>query len=278
MPMVLASVVGQDPGAPALVRGETEISYADLDGRSSQLARELIGRGAGPGGVVTVALPRSEDAALATWAVLKTGAALRLIDPAALRLVDPIRAGDGATGVVVTSARFAPAAWANAVVLDDQDTARKIAAHEARPVGYGDRTGPLTVENAAIVFDERELSQGELVGFLASAAERYEINYESRSYLILADERYQLLEVLLAASAGAALVFAETDSADDVGDVLVDEWVTHVFSSAGVLAEADITAAEDLSVIVLTAGIPADAPGLVGCPQTVHADPDPWPM
>ncbi|MBF6303164.1 AMP-binding protein, partial [Nocardia amamiensis] len=72
---VLAEVVEEDPEAPAVLAGDDEVAYHVLDRRSSQLARLLIDRGAGPGDVVAVALPRSVDAVVAVWAVQKAGAA-----------------------------------------------------------------------------------------------------------------------------------------------------------------------------------------------------------
>jgi hypothetical protein len=111
---------------------------------------------------------------------------------------------------------------------------------------------------------------------MAAAAERYEMDYESRSFLAFADERHQLFEVLLAASSGAALVFGEAGSAGELGDILADAWITHVFCPAEVLAQVDIEGAEDLLVAVLTSGHASDVPALAGDELTIREDPDPW--
>ena len=58
-----------------------ELTYTDLDARSSRLARELIARGIGPGDVVALGLTRSLESVLAVWAVAKTGAAYVPVDP-----------------------------------------------------------------------------------------------------------------------------------------------------------------------------------------------------
>src|SRR5690606_24528436 len=87
---VLAEVVEMDPSAPALAvpaepeadRQGVEISYRELDERSSRLARMLIDRGLGTGDAVAVSMPRSVDSVVAQWAVAKTGAALVMVDPA----------------------------------------------------------------------------------------------------------------------------------------------------------------------------------------------------
>ncbi|WP_329423499.1 amino acid adenylation domain-containing protein [Streptosporangium sp. NBC_01495] len=69
------------PGAVAVdgVGGAT-LTYAELDLRASALARLLRERGAGPGRVVALALPRTPDLVVALLAVLKSGAAYLPLD------------------------------------------------------------------------------------------------------------------------------------------------------------------------------------------------------
>ncbi|MBR9839313.1 MAG: amino acid adenylation domain-containing protein [Rhodobacteraceae bacterium] len=69
------------PEAPALVFGDTLLSYAELDTLCAALARRLAGRGIGPGAVVGVALPRSVALIVALLGVLRAGAAYVPLDP-----------------------------------------------------------------------------------------------------------------------------------------------------------------------------------------------------
>ncbi|WP_460745720.1 non-ribosomal peptide synthase/polyketide synthase, partial [Nocardia goodfellowii] len=62
--------------------GEDALTYAELDQRANQLARKLIAKGAGPGQLVAVILPRSLDLVVALLAVVKSGAGYVPIDPA----------------------------------------------------------------------------------------------------------------------------------------------------------------------------------------------------
>ncbi len=70
------------PDAVAVVCGDTELSYGDLDRRAARLARALIARGVGPDTIVAVALPRSAELFVALVAVLKAGGSYLPIDPA----------------------------------------------------------------------------------------------------------------------------------------------------------------------------------------------------
>ena len=69
------------PDAPAVLHGDTTLTFAELDARADRLAAALNARGAAPESVVAVALPRSPDLVTALLAVLKAGAACMPIDP-----------------------------------------------------------------------------------------------------------------------------------------------------------------------------------------------------
>lgn len=73
--------VRRTPAAVA-VRSENEaLTYAELDARANQGADRLARAGAGPETVVALAVPRSIEAIIALYAVLKTGAAFLPVDP-----------------------------------------------------------------------------------------------------------------------------------------------------------------------------------------------------
>ncbi|MEU7143615.1 non-ribosomal peptide synthase/polyketide synthase [Nocardia sp. NPDC046473] len=73
--------VARTPDAAAVICGETEFSYRELDTRANTLARVLISRGVGPDDVVAVALPRSAELVVALLAVLQAGGGYLPIDP-----------------------------------------------------------------------------------------------------------------------------------------------------------------------------------------------------
>ncbi|MFJ8630152.1 non-ribosomal peptide synthase/polyketide synthase [Streptomyces sp. NPDC093568] len=75
------SQAARTPQAPAVTSGDRTLTYAELDTRSSRLARLLAEHGAAPERFVAIALPRDCDTVVALLAVLKTGAAYLPVDP-----------------------------------------------------------------------------------------------------------------------------------------------------------------------------------------------------
>lgn len=69
------------PNALAFSQGEVKLSYGELNGRANQLAWLLRERGACPETVITLSMERSWEWLVAALAVLKSGAALMMLDP-----------------------------------------------------------------------------------------------------------------------------------------------------------------------------------------------------
>nr|WP_229805757.1 non-ribosomal peptide synthetase [Microbispora rosea] len=67
---------------PAVIFGETVVSYSELNARANRLARRLIAAGVRPDALVAVAIPRSVELIVAVLAVLKAGGAYLPLDPA----------------------------------------------------------------------------------------------------------------------------------------------------------------------------------------------------
>ncbi|MFI6503359.1 AMP-binding protein [Nonomuraea typhae] len=70
------------PNAPALVSGQTTITYGELHRTADAWAARLIEAGVARGHRVPILLPRGTDLVIALLAVLKTGAAYALLDSA----------------------------------------------------------------------------------------------------------------------------------------------------------------------------------------------------
>ncbi|WP_242198389.1 MULTISPECIES: non-ribosomal peptide synthase/polyketide synthase [unclassified Pseudomonas] len=73
--------VQRTPSAPALVFGETTLTYAQLNARANQLAHALREQGVGPDVLVGLCVERSVEMVVGLLAVLKAGGAYVPLDP-----------------------------------------------------------------------------------------------------------------------------------------------------------------------------------------------------
>ncbi|WP_310725566.1 non-ribosomal peptide synthetase [Streptomyces sp. N2A] len=154
LPELFEAQVRRTPDAVAVVAGDVELSYAELNARANRLARVLVGRGAGPERLVAVALPRSVDLVVTLLAVVKTGAAYLPIDPGypAGRIELMLR--DAEPVCVVAPGGLAlhlPCGEGSVVVLDDETTVAALAAQSGDDVAGAERSAPSVSSHPAYV-------------------------------------------------------------------------------------------------------------------------------
>ncbi|GGZ50253.1 hypothetical protein GCM10010387_50770 [Streptomyces inusitatus] len=135
LPELFEAWAARTPDAIAAVAGSVALSYGELNARANRLAHALIERGAGPGRVVAVSLPRSAELAVALLAVLKAGAAYLPVD--ADHPAERNRAMLDDAGPVC--------------VLDDPGLVRDPGDLPATDPGRAARGGPLTPSHPAYV-------------------------------------------------------------------------------------------------------------------------------
>ncbi|MEU7767439.1 amino acid adenylation domain-containing protein, partial [Nocardia sp. NPDC049190] len=153
-PRVLAEVLSVgDPAAVAVVSGEREVSYAELDVWSNRVARELIEWGVGPGDQVALAMGRSVEFVVGVWAVAKTGAAFVPIDPRnpADRVARMVADSGVRVGVTVEASRNLLPGGVRVLVLDDPDAEVSIASRSGAAVSDVDRVRGCCVWDTAYV-------------------------------------------------------------------------------------------------------------------------------
>ncbi|MFE7747412.1 AMP-binding protein, partial [Nocardia sp. NPDC057455] len=244
----LAAAVEDDPDGPAVVSGENALSYQDLDARSSRLARVLIARGCGPGAGVAVRLDRGIEAVIATWAVLKTGAAVVPVDTLDASLPHELEIKTGLTIGGVHS--IAAVDW---FALDDPTVVAEIAAESPRPVTYAHRIRALRGSDPAFI-GAQVLSYDDLATAAARLRARTELTFESRTFQHGSPQSpAALVEVVAAGSVGASVVLVDADGA--LTESLADEWVTHLVTDRTGLDTLDPVALEDLHAVVLDNGV-----------------------
>ncbi|WP_460728391.1 amino acid adenylation domain-containing protein, partial [Nocardia heshunensis] len=220
---VLAEVVEEDPQAPALLSDGQEIAYHVLDRRSSQLARLLIDRGAGPGDIVAVALPHTVDAVVAVWAIHKAGAAVLYANGLSFGEILAAGAGFGiAQEPAASSVRW--------LVPSDPKVQADLATRPAHPVSYTDRVRPLSESDPAFIYRHAEtwatLTQSEALDRAATLRADNEIDYESTTFTLSSTGLPAIGEFLASATAGALSVLPSGDLAADLEDGEVTHWFT----------------------------------------------------
>lgn len=119
----IESQAARTPDAPALIFRDTTLTYAQLNLRANQLAHHLRTRGARPGAVVAVSVPRSVELIVALLAALKTGAAYLPLDPdyPAQRLTYMLQDAAPVCAVTDRADRLPDDAGTPLVVLDGLD-------------------------------------------------------------------------------------------------------------------------------------------------------------
>ncbi|SCL28056.1 amino acid adenylation domain-containing protein [Micromonospora pallida] len=139
--------VAATPDATALVADDVRLTYAELNARANRLARVLVSRGAGPGELVALALPRSAELLVAILAVLKSGAAYLPVDTAypAGRIAYLLE--DAAPALVLATADTAALVPSGALVLDGALTVDG----DGADLTDAERTAPLRAAHPAYV-------------------------------------------------------------------------------------------------------------------------------
>ncbi|MEV5649251.1 amino acid adenylation domain-containing protein [Nocardia sp. NPDC052254] len=247
-------------------------AYAELDGRSSQWARELIAAGAGPETVVAVLVDRSLAAVLAFWAVAKTGATWMPIDPATpgervARMLADARPVAGLT----VGGRSGGFRW---LVMDDPRTCDRVSARPATPVLDSERTRPLRGTHPAYLIYTSgttgkpkgvSITHRGLANLTRYAVEHYRVRPDSRVLLAHAPGfDAALLELLAAFGAGATMVVCPSDviGGSALTRLLSGRRITHYLSTPAVLATVDPAALPELETVVT---------GAEACPRTIAA-------
>ncbi|SCF09054.1 amino acid adenylation domain-containing protein [Micromonospora haikouensis] len=143
--------VRESPDAVAVVTATGTISYAALSGRANRLACLLRARGAAPGTLVALALPRSADLITAVLAVARTGAAFLVVDPGYPAERIAFMLSDARPVLVCTSSAAATALPADGTTLVLDDPAVRSAWERASDPA-GDAPPPALTDVAYVVY------------------------------------------------------------------------------------------------------------------------------
>src|SRR5262249_60017239 len=81
LPQLFAAQAAKTPDAVAVVFGDEQLSYGELEGRANQLAHHLRALGVGEESVVGVCLERWLELVVSLIAIVKAGGAYLPLDP-----------------------------------------------------------------------------------------------------------------------------------------------------------------------------------------------------
>ncbi|MFH8978198.1 non-ribosomal peptide synthase/polyketide synthase [Streptomyces sp. NPDC017890] len=248
LPALFAARAAHTPDAVALVCGDVELTYRQLDARANRFAHVLRARDVGPEHVVAVALPRSVESVVAALGTLKAGAAYLPVDPAYPAARIAYMLDDARPTVVVDD----PALVAGSAGLPETDPGVAV---DARHPAYVIYTSGSTGRPKGVVVSHTGVS-----GLVAAQADRLGVAPGSR-VLQFASPSFDasFWDLCAAVLTGAALVLAPSGSPLEA---LTDPrlGVTHVTLPPSALAAVD---GADLTATTLVVAGEACAPELV---------------
>ncbi|MBY4383250.1 non-ribosomal peptide synthase/polyketide synthase [Rhodococcus fascians] len=263
---IFAAGAALDPSATAIRYEGRSISYAELDATSSQLARVLIERGAGPETVVALGFQRSYFMVLAVWAVAKSGAAHLPVDPTypVDRVAHMVSDSEALLGLTTRahSDRLAGGqqdlTWLS---VDDDEFVAEVRTRSAEPVTDADRLRPVTFQNPAYVIYTSGstgkpkgvvVTHAGLGGVLDAATDLYHLKPASR-FLHVCSPNFDpsVLEWMAAFSVGATLVVVPASilGGTELAELLKAERVTHTIITPAVLGTMDPHGIDSLEVL-----------------------------
>ncbi|MFK0113677.1 non-ribosomal peptide synthase/polyketide synthase, partial [Streptomyces sp. NPDC091217] len=224
VPQAFVAQVAATPDAVALVCGDVELTYRQLNARANRFAHALIARGVGPEQTVAVALPRSVESVVAVLGVLKAGAAYLPVDPAYPQARIAYMLEDARPALLVDD----PALVTEVSAWPDTDP---VVALDVRHPAYVIYTSGSTGRPKGVV-----VGHGGVASLVAGQIERFAIEPDSR-VLQFASPSFDasVSEIFTALLCGAVLVLPPT--ADPVAALTDrDLAVTHVTVPPSVLA------------------------------------------
>ncbi|WP_285585172.1 amino acid adenylation domain-containing protein, partial [Actinoallomurus iriomotensis] len=239
LPALFEAQAAHTPDAPAVVFGDTTLTYAELNTRANQLAHHLVDSGAGPEHVVAVALPPSAELVTALLAITKSGAAYLPVDPGDPS--DRVKYMVDGTATLLLGTRDTVAGLADLttpfLLLDDSGPV--INAWPGTDVTDADRGRPLTPRHAAYVIytsgssgtpNGVSVTHDGIVNLLAATKERFRIASADRVLQrTSAAFDASVWEFFAPLSCGAVLVIADSDHRRDpesLARLVADEKVT----------------------------------------------------
>ncbi|KQU49397.1 non-ribosomal peptide synthetase [Rhodococcus sp. Leaf278] len=260
---LIDDAVAARPDAVALRWNGIDYTYRQADAYANRLARVLLGYGVGPETVVAVALPRSAESVLCTWAVTRTGAAYLPVDPGypAERIAHMITDSGAVLGLTSSTVRRDLPPELPWVELDDPASVAELEHAAETPPAPAELTGPVSASTAAYVIytsGSTGLPKGVVVshrGLANLAASRKELHRvePSSRFLHNTSPSFDMAvgEMISALSAAATLVISPPTilGGAELAAFIRDERITHALMTPSALSTLDPEGLDCLEVL-----------------------------
>ncbi|HET6977284.1 MAG TPA: amino acid adenylation domain-containing protein [Pyrinomonadaceae bacterium] len=198
--------------ATALLYGEEQVSYGELNERANQLAHYLRSLGVGPETLVGVLLERTPDLIVALLGVLKTGAAYVPLDPASPAARLSFVLADAGAAVVLTEAGLArklarasaTVICVDSVALEDQSVSNPSVTVSAENLAYVIYTSGSTGIPKGVALTHGSTSA--LLHWAQGVFSREQLRYTLAATSVSFD--HSIYEIFLPLSVGTSIVLA----------------------------------------------------------------------
>ncbi|MFV0131783.1 non-ribosomal peptide synthase/polyketide synthase [Streptomyces sp. HMX87] len=236
LPALIEASVDRRPTAAALSAPGLSLTFAETETRANRLAHRLIARGAGPGTLVALVLPRSADMVLAQLAVAKSGAAFLPVDPGYPQERVSLMLRDAQPAVTLDAAEVAALL---AAPPDGTPGHRPTDADRLRPLDLDDPAYVIYTSGSTGVPKGVVVTHRGLAGFAAAEAAHYRVAPGDR-VLAFATPSFDasVLELCMSLPQGARLVVPRPGPllGAELADVLREERITHTLLPPAALA------------------------------------------
>ncbi|MFD0000109.1 amino acid adenylation domain-containing protein [Nocardia sp. NPDC127526] len=264
-PEVFEAAANLNRQAVAVRAAGTQISYDALDRWTNRLARVLIGYGVGPETLVAMGIPRSAESVAVMLAIAKAGAAFVPIDPTypEQRISHMLLDSGAAVGITLSAHRERMPDGANWTVLDAPSFRRRVLTTSDAPITDAERIAPLRMDNPAYVIYTSGstgipkgvvVTHGGLSNFAAETAQRFDVGPGCR-VLHFATPSFDaaMLDLLFALGGAATLVITPPGvvGGAELGQVFIEEGITHAFITTAALGTVDPTGVTALRHILV---------------------------
>ncbi|OZE40016.1 non-ribosomal peptide synthetase [Rhodococcus sp. 05-2254-4] len=249
---VFSTAIMQHRNRIAIQDAEVSVTYAELDTRVAALASALSARGIGSQDRVAVRIGRSVEGVVAFWAIARVGAVYVPVDPnhPRERAQFVVRNSGAVLGLCAGGDDLGEVEWLN---LDDV----------LAEGGPGDEPAPTTPHHAAFVIYTSGstgtpkgvvVTHGGIAALVQQIRSSYDLDAESRvCHLASPGFDTAVVEVLAAATAGAAVVIAPPDSygGAELSEVIARQTITHLLITPSALATLDPAALSRVGTIII---------------------------